>query len=62
MENDGFTKPYSDNTNWEIDEEIRRIVKEQYKITLDMLTEKKHLIEALADKLLEKETINLPDI
>jgi len=25
-----YGKPYSEETNWEIDEEVRRIVKEEY--------------------------------
>ena len=62
MGGDGFTKPYSDQTNWEIDEEIRSIVRDQYAQAKVILEEKKSLVEALANRLLEKETINLPDI
>lgn len=62
MEGDGFNKPYSDETNWQIDEEVRRIVREQYALTRELLDSKRELIEKLADKLLEKETVNLPDI
>lgn len=32
-----FQKPFSDETNWEIDEEVRNIVKEQYAITKELL-------------------------
>lgn len=39
-----FQKPYSDETNWEIDEEVRNVVKEQYQITKDLLTKHKELI------------------
>ena len=42
---DSFQKPYSDETNWEIDEEVRRIVREQYQITKDLLIEHKEKIE-----------------
>ena len=62
MGEDSFNKPYSDQTNWEIDEEIRKIVKEQYQKTKELLNEKKDLVEKLGERLLEKETINLPDI
>ena len=62
MGEDSFNKPYSDQTNWEIDEEIRSIVKEQYQLAKDILSDKKDLVEALGERLLEKETINLPDI
>lgn len=59
---DSFQKPYSDETNWEMDEEVRRIVKEQYALTKELLLEHKDKIEALGETLLEKETINLPII
>jgi AFG3 family protein len=62
MGEDSFQKPYSDETNWEIDEEVRRIVKEQYQATRDLLLAKKELIGGLAALLVEKETVNLPDI
>ena len=41
---DSFQKPYSDETNWEIDEEVRNVVKEQYQLTKDLLTKHKELI------------------
>lgn len=44
MEGNGFTKPYSDDTNWEIDETVRNIVKEQYRLTKELLVEKKDKI------------------
>lgn len=43
---DSFQKPYSDETNWEIDEEVRNIVKEQYRLTKELLLEHKEKIEA----------------
>ena len=57
-----FQKPYSDHTNWEIDEEVRNLVREQYALTRDLLLEHKDKIQALGDQLLEKETMNLPMI
>mgnify|MGYP000636747992 CR=1 FL=1 len=39
-----FQKPYSDETNWAIDEEVRNVVKEQYQLTKDLLTKHKELI------------------
>ena len=45
MGGEGFQKPYSDQTNWEIDEEVRRIVKEQYQLTKELLLEKKDKIK-----------------
>lgn len=37
-------------------------MREQYALTRELLDSKRELIEKLADKLLEKETVNLPDI
>jgi len=62
MMGDGFLKPYSDETHWEIDEVVRRTVKEQYGLAKELLLEKKDKVEQLGDLLMEKETINLKDI
>ena len=37
-------------------------MRDQYESTKALLTEKKDLVEALGNRLMEKETINLPDI
>ena len=50
-----FSKPYSDSTALMIDKEVREMVNKAYERTVAMLTEKKHLVEALAKVLLEKE-------
>jgi len=44
MGGNGFTKPYSDSTNFEIDETVRNIVKEQYRLTKELLVDKKDKI------------------
>lgn len=59
---EGYQKSYSQKTNRKIDMEVRKITDECYKRTKELLTEKKDLIEKLGAKLLEKETIALPDI
>ncbi len=41
---------------------MRRIVKEEYEKTRALMEENKDKIIALGDRLLEKETLNLPDI
>ena len=43
---ESFQKPYSDETNWEIDEEVRKIVREQYALTKELLLEHKDKIQA----------------
>jgi len=57
-----FMKPYSEETANEIDGEIKRIVDDCYQSTKELLESKRELIEALASELLEKESINLPEI
>lgn len=58
----GFTKPYSEATGQAIDEEVRQIVSKAYDRTIKLVTEKKAEIQAVADRLLEKETINHDDV
>lgn len=41
---------------------MRNLVREQYADAKELLLQKKDLIEALANRLMEKETVNLPDI
>ena len=43
---DSFQKPYSDETNWDIDEAVREVVREQYDLTKQMLLEHKEKIQA----------------
>ena len=42
---ESFQKPYSDETNWQIDETVREVVAEQYQKTKDLLLEHKAKIE-----------------
>jgi len=58
----GYQKGYSQATNRIIDQEIHRIVNERYAAAKQLLSEHKDKIELLAEKLLEKETLSLPDI
>lgn len=60
--NDGYQKPYSERTGKMIDRAVSDIIQEQYAVCHQLLTENKQKIEDLAERLLEKETIALPDI
>ncbi|MBT2583852.1 ATP-dependent zinc metalloprotease FtsH [Planococcus sp. ISL-109] len=53
---------YSDAIAFEIDQEIQRIIKEQYVRTKEILTEKRELLELLAKTLLEVETLDAAQI
>ncbi len=62
MQNDSFTKPYSDETAGMIDEEVRRLLAEQFERAKGLLTEKRAALEALARQLLEKEVLHKSDV
>lgn len=53
---------YSDAIAFEIDQEIQRIIKEQYLRTKEILTEKKDLLSLIANTLLEVETLDAGQI
>jgi len=58
----GFTKPYSDDTANLIDEEVKRIINEQYERAKSVLTEYKAQHKALTELLIEKEVIFADDM
>jgi len=58
----GFTKPYSDDTANLIDEEVKRIINEQYNRAKEILTDNKGHHQSLTDVLLEKEVIYADDL
>ena len=41
LQQDSFTKPYSDETAKLIDEEVRKLIEKEYKRAQDLLTEKR---------------------
>ncbi|KAL1930894.1 hypothetical protein VTP01DRAFT_10031 [Rhizomucor pusillus] len=57
-----FQKPYSEATGQIIDSEVRNLVNEAYERTVQLLTEKKHNIEKIAELLLSKEVISREDM
>lgn len=59
---DSFTKPYSEDTARIIDEEASKLIETQYKRALQILSENKDKLTALADKLLDKEVIFKEDL
>ncbi len=52
-----LVREYAETTQQYIDEEVARIMDERYEAVVKLLTEKKHLLEEIAQTLLEKETI-----
>jgi len=58
----GFSKPYSENTAQKIDEEISKIIEEQYRRAIALLQDNKDKLTSLAERLLEKEVIFKDDL
>ncbi len=58
----GFTKPYSEKTAEVIDEEISKLIEEQYQRVKDLLSKNKDKLVKLAERLLEKEVIFKEDL
>lgn len=57
-----FTKPYSEDTARVIDEEVSKMIEEQYQRAIALLSANKDKLEKLANKLLEKEVIFKEDL
>ncbi len=60
--NDGFVKPYSEETGKKIDEEISMMIEAQYERAIEILEGNKDKLTVLADLLLEKEVIFKDDL
>lgn len=62
MNQNGFTKPYSEETAKLIDDEARKIIEQQYERAQNLLREKRKELDALAALLLEKEVLFKDDL
>jgi cell division protease FtsH len=58
----GFTKPYSEKTAEDIDNEVKRIIEEQYSRAKEIISTNIETFTKLADKLLEEEVIFSDDL
>ena len=59
---DTFTKPYSDDTSRVIDEEVSKLIEQQYQRALDTLKANEDKLILLAEKLLKTEVIFKEDL
>ena len=57
-----FQKPYSDETAYLIDEEVRKLIDSQYQRAKALLTERRDKLDLLANQLLEKEVLLKSDV
>ncbi len=62
QQENGFTKPYSEETSKLIDEEVRKMIEEAYERTKQLLSEKREQVAKLAEALLEKEVLFQSDV
>jgi cell division protease FtsH len=58
----GSTPDYSDAVAFEIDQEVRQLIDEAHDVALDILTENRSKLDALAAQLLEKETLDRDEV
>jgi len=58
----GFSKPYSEDTAKTIDQEISKLIEEQYQRAIQVLKDNKDKLTILAEHLLEKEVIFKEDL
>jgi cell division protease FtsH len=58
----GFLKPYSEETAKLIDQEIKAIIENQYQRAIDLLSAKKDKLIILAERLMEREVIFKDDL
>lgn len=62
MQQDQFSKPYSDDTAKMIDGEVRKMIDNQYQRAQDLLNEKREELNKLANALLENEVLTKSDV
>ena len=62
LSNESYQKPYSDETARLMDDEVRSLIDSQYERAKNLLTEKRHELNLLAQTLLEKEVLHKSDL
>jgi len=62
MLNDSFNRPFSEQTAYLIDQEVKIMIEDQYKRAKTLLKDKRKQLDALAKALLEKEVLHRADL
>jgi len=57
-----FTKPYSERTAQQIDDEVKQIIAEAYALAEKVITEHREGLNTLAELLLEREVVFTEDV
>lgn len=58
----GMRMPYSEQTAALIDEEVKSLIEKAYEVALGLLRDKHHLVQKVAEHLLEKEVLQRDDL
>ena len=59
---EGYQKPYSEAKGALIDQEVKKLVDQCHKEVTELLESKREIMEQLAERLLDKEVLALPDL
>jgi cell division protease FtsH len=62
MMNESYMRPFSEQTAYLIDQEVKIMIEEQYDRAKNLLREKRRELDALAQALLEKEVLHRTDL
>ncbi len=55
-------KCYYDEMAWSMDQEIQRLVKEAERIAMEILTQKRHVLDPLAEALMKEDVLEKAEI
>lgn len=62
MMNESYMRPFSEQTAYLIDQEVKKMIEEQYERAKNLLRDKRKELDALAQALLEKEVLHRTDL
>ncbi len=62
MMNETYNRPFSEQTSWLVDQEVKNMIDEQYKRAQSLLIKYRHHLDTLAKALLEKEVLHRADL
>ena len=60
--NESYSRPFSDQTAWLVDQEVKNMIEVEYDRAKNMLREHREQLDLLAAALLEKEVLHRTDL